>query len=217
MCFFNHVQFVLLTSRHCAHQRWHSHSSQCCHCWPNVSELIFPILCNWKIYYFKYNSSLKKELLQPTPHWLNPPFSNWGIWMSTQTCLRVLTQLCQCHLELERVGGPSSFCFSYFFSSKNFNHITKDANIFHLKLGGNHKPNYLLTSNLLRHTSHHHDRPYCRWLIFDMEKYSWHITGDWFWTWRDFDIEFELTWCLINSPFSFFLFLCTFFKSTMCL
>jgi len=34
---------------------------------------------------------------------------------------------------------------SYFPSAKNFNHIAKDANIFHFKLGGNHK---LATSQL---------------------------------------------------------------------
>ncbi len=55
--FFNHVQFILLTSRHCGHQRWHLHCNQCCHCWPNTNEFVFPILHNWKIYCLRCNSS----------------------------------------------------------------------------------------------------------------------------------------------------------------
>ncbi len=51
------------------------------------------------------------------------------------------------------------FCLDYFSSLKDFNHITKDASIFHLKLGGGRKPNYFPTSTPLQHTSHHHGRP----------------------------------------------------------
>ncbi len=32
---FNHIQFLSLISRHCVYQKWHSHPSQCFHCWPN--------------------------------------------------------------------------------------------------------------------------------------------------------------------------------------
>jgi hypothetical protein len=51
------------------------------------------------------------------------------------------------------------FCLDYFSSLKDFNHITKDASIFHLKLGGGRKPNYFPTSTPLQHTSHHHGQP----------------------------------------------------------
>jgi hypothetical protein len=51
---------------------------------------------------------------------------------------------------------------------------------------------------------------YCRPLVFQMEKYGWPITSGQFWTWRDFDIYFEPTWCPVISPFSFFLSFCTF-------
>jgi hypothetical protein len=45
----------------------------------------------------------------------------------------------QCHLEVERVKRPSSLKNWFFFSSKSFNHIAKDASILHLKLGGSHR------------------------------------------------------------------------------
>jgi hypothetical protein len=54
--------------------------------------------------------------------------------MSTQTGWCVFTRLCQCHLELERAKRPSYFYLGFFFLSKNFNHIIKGVNIFHLKL-----------------------------------------------------------------------------------
>jgi hypothetical protein len=56
---------------------------------------------------------------------------------------------------LKGLEGPHLFCLGYFSSSKNFNHITKDASIFHLKLGGGRRPNYFPTSTPLEHTSHH--------------------------------------------------------------
>jgi hypothetical protein len=82
----------------------------------------------------------------------------------------VFTWLCQCHLELERARGPSCFYFGYFFLSKNFNHITKDSSIFHLKSSGSYRPNYFPTSTPSRHTSHHH---------------NWPIVGGWFLAWRN--------------------------------
>jgi len=48
------------------------------------------------------------------PHRSIPPLSSWGICMSTQVNICVFTQLCQCHLEFERIKGPSSFCLGYF-------------------------------------------------------------------------------------------------------
>jgi hypothetical protein len=41
---------------------------------------------------------------------------------------------------LGRARGSSPFCLDYSCSSKNFNYITKDASILHLKLGGNDRP-----------------------------------------------------------------------------
>jgi len=46
---FNHIQLLLLMSRHCAYQIWHLHLSQRCHCRPNVSEFTSSILCNSRI------------------------------------------------------------------------------------------------------------------------------------------------------------------------
>jgi hypothetical protein len=61
-------------------------------------------------------------------------------------------------------------CIGYFRSSKNFNHIAKDANFFHLKLGCSPRLNYLSTPTPSARTSHHHRQP---------------IVGDQFLTWRN--------------------------------
>ncbi len=114
------------------------------------------------------------------------------------------TQLYQCHLELEKVEGPSSLCLDYFPSSKNFNHIAKDASFFHLKSSDNCRFSYFLTPISIGHTSHHHARP---------------IVGDWLLTWRNmadllqwsiFDMEtfWHLVWSKLTScKFSLFLFI----------
>jgi len=130
---------------------WH------CDCKPNTSAFTSSILRNSKICSIGCSSSQGKELSQLTPHLSIPPLSNWGIWLLTQTCRCVFTQLCQCHLELEGDRRPSSFYLGPFSSSKNFNHITKDVNVFHLKLGDSYRLSYFPTSTPLRHTSHHHD------------------------------------------------------------
>jgi hypothetical protein len=159
---FNHVQFLSSMTL----QRWYSHLSWRCHCWPNISRFISLILRNQVICSLRCGSNQRKELLQLTCYWSIPPFGKWGIWMSTQTCWCVFTQLCQCHLELERVRKLSSFYMGYFFSSKSFNHVAKDASIFHLKLGSSRGPNYFLTSTPSRHTFHRHGRHIvdCRFL-----------------------------------------------------
>jgi len=58
---------------------------------------------------------------------------------------------------------------------------------------------------------------YYKLLVFDIEKYNQPTTSYWFLTKRDFNALSKLTWCLVNSPFSFFLSLCTYSQSTMCL
>jgi hypothetical protein len=57
---------------------------------------------------------------------------------------------------LKRLKGPSCLYLSHFSLSKSFDHITKDANILHLKSNNSHRLNYFPTSTLSRHTSHHH-------------------------------------------------------------
>jgi hypothetical protein len=78
--------------------------------------------------------------------WSILPLDNWSIWLLTQTCWYVFTQLHQYHLELERLKGPSSFYLGHFSLSKSFNHIPKDANIHHLKLGCRCRLSYFSTS-----------------------------------------------------------------------
>jgi len=57
--------------------------------------------------------------------------------------------------------GPKGLIFLswFFFGSKTFNHIIKDASTIHVKLGNSYRPSYFLTSTPSRHTSHHHGRP----------------------------------------------------------
>ncbi len=123
--------------------------------------------------------------------------------------LTFFTWLCQCHLELEKAKGPSSFYLGHFFSSKSFNHITKDASVLHLKPGDNCRLNYFLTSNPSRHTSHHRN-----WSIashqFLIYKYGRPTTCSQLCAWRDFHTYFEPTWCHVISPFSLILLICTF-------
>jgi hypothetical protein len=146
------------------------------------------ILCNSRIWCLQCGLSQKNELSWSAPHWSIHPFNNWNIWMFTETSWCVLTWLCQCHLELEMAKGLFSFCFGYFFSSKKFNHIAKNASIFHLKSSSWCKPiSSFSTSTPLGHTSHHHDWPIAGGQFFDM-KYYRPTTWGWFLTWKDFDI-----------------------------
>jgi hypothetical protein len=121
-------------------------------------QIYFPNLTQFKDCCLQCDSNQRKELSWLTPQWSIFPFNNWNLWMFTQTSWCVFTQLCQCHLELERVLKPSFFCFGYFSFSKNFNYIARNANIFHLKSSGSGRPSYFLTSTPLRHTAHHHNR-----------------------------------------------------------
>jgi hypothetical protein len=41
---FNHIQLLLSTIQHCAHQKWHLHFSRCCHYQPNTNKSIFQTL-----------------------------------------------------------------------------------------------------------------------------------------------------------------------------
>jgi hypothetical protein len=50
-----------------------------------------------------------------------------------------------------------------------------------------------------------------------MEKYGRPITEGWVLRWRNFDIEFELTWHPVTLPFRFRKCFCTFSKSRVCL
>jgi hypothetical protein len=94
-------------------------------------------------------------------------------------------------------------------SSKSFDHITKDASIFHLKSGNGCSLSYFLTSIPSRHTSHHHGRSISSSWFFTC-KYGRPSTSGRLWTCIDFHSKFEPTWCHVTSPFSFVLFLCTF-------
>jgi hypothetical protein len=62
-------------------------------------------------------------------------------------------------LELEEDKRFSAFYLGHFSLSKSFNHITKDANMFHLKSSDSHKLCYFLTFTLSKHTSYHHNQP----------------------------------------------------------
>ncbi len=168
-------------------------STQCKHIYfPNLTQLknLLPLM----------QLKPRKEVITTDTHWSIPPLSNWVIWLLTQTCWCVFTQLCRCHLELERAKKPSFFYFGHFFLSKSFDHITKDVSVFHLKLGGSYRLSYFSTSTPSRHTSHHHNQ-YIASHRFLTYKYDQPTIGSWLWTWRDFHTYFEPTWCLVISPF----------------
>jgi hypothetical protein len=140
---------------------------------------------------------------------INSSLSNWSILLFTQTYRCVFEWLCQCHLELEGDKRPSSFYLGHFSLSKSFDHIIKDANAFHFKLSDRRKLNYFLTFTPSRHTSHHHGRPIAScWFLTC--KYQRPSTNSRLWTYIDFHSNFEATWHLVISPFSFILLLCTF-------
>jgi hypothetical protein len=65
--FLNTFNFSHWQNQHCAYQKWNLHPSWHCHCQPNMSGFISPILCNLWICYLWYDSNQKKELVQLTP------------------------------------------------------------------------------------------------------------------------------------------------------
>jgi hypothetical protein len=140
----------------------------------------------------------RKGTIAATPHWLIPPPSNWGIWLLTQTCQCVFTRLWQYHLELEGDRRPSSFYLGHFSLSKSFDHITKDASIFHLKSDNSHRLSYFPTSTPSKHTSHHHGQPITSCRFFTC-KYGWPSIGGQLWTSIDFHSNCEPTWHPITS------------------
>ncbi len=61
---FNHIQLLLSMNWHYVYQRWHSHSSQHCHCRPNTSEFI---LHNSKNYHLQCNRAKKRSYCNQHP------------------------------------------------------------------------------------------------------------------------------------------------------
>jgi hypothetical protein len=120
----------------------------------------------------------------------------------TQTCWCVYTQLCQCHLELEGDKKLSSSYLDHFSSLKSFNHITKDANVFHLKSGNSCWLSYIPTFTTLKHTSHHHGQ-FIASHQFLTSEYGRPFTSGRLWTSINFHNNFEPTW---HPHFSLFLY-----------
>jgi hypothetical protein len=135
--------------------------------------------------------------------------------MSTQIGRYVFKWLCQCNLELERVRGPSYFCFGFFFVKKSITLqrlqassiwsrvITICLATFWLPPLQDTPP--ITMTNLLQAVDFWHGKiqmTYYKRLAFNMDKF-WHVV------WAN----------LTSYKFSlfFFLFLCIFSKYTMCL
>jgi hypothetical protein len=152
-----------------------------------MNGFISSILCHPTICCFQCGSSQRTKLLQLTPCRLIPPLSNGSIWMSTLVGGCVFTQLCQCHLEFERIRMPS-FCLGYISSAKKFNHIAKAVGILHLKstvavglitswLTPTHDTSPISMIDLLQVPDFLYGkiRPtYCKQLIFHMDRF-WHL------------------------------------------
>jgi hypothetical protein len=58
---FNHVQLLSLMNQNFAHQKWHLHFSQCCHCRSNASGFFSLILCNSRICHLWCASSQRRN------------------------------------------------------------------------------------------------------------------------------------------------------------
>ncbi len=63
---FNHIQFFLLTSWHCVHQRWHLHLGRCYHCRPNASGFISSICTTQG--FDAFNATQVKERIYRNQH-----------------------------------------------------------------------------------------------------------------------------------------------------
>ncbi len=136
-------------------------------------HIFFPNLTQLKDLLLPMQFNPRKEVMQLTPQWSIPPFSNWCIWLLTQTCRCVFTWVCQCHLELE---VDRKFCtLVTFFHQKAL--ITKNANVFHIKLGGSRRFNYFSISIPSRHTSHHRGQSIASHWFFTY-KYGWPSTSN---------------------------------------
>ncbi len=116
---------------------------------------------------------------------------------------------------LKGIKGLYLFTLVTFFHQKVLITPQNMQNVFHLKLGDSHKLSYGPTSTSSRHIFHQHD-----WFIASHQfltcKYGWPFVGDRLWSCIDFHSNFELTWCLVTSPFSFILLHCTFPWSMVC-
>jgi hypothetical protein len=153
---FNHIQLLSSMNQHCVYNDGICTLSNVVIMDPMWVDL-FPRFCVIQGFATLMQFKPREKTMQLTPHWSSHLFSNWGIWLLTETCRCAFTRLCQCHLEFKMVKRPSSFYLGHFFWSKIFNHITKDANILHLKSDSKCRLNYFLISTPSRHTSRHHD------------------------------------------------------------
>jgi hypothetical protein len=111
---------------------------------------------------------------------------------------------------------PSSFYLGHLSSSKSFDHITKDASVFNLKLDGSHRLSHFLTSTPPSHTSNHYDRSIASrgFLTYKYDQPT--TTCARLLTWRDFHNYFDATCRPVTSPLSLILLLCTFSKAMPC-
>ncbi len=152
-----------------------------------------------------FDATQAKERIYYNQHPIDQflPLAIENIWLLTQTCRCVFTWLCQCHLELERAKGPSSFYLGHFSSSKNSITLQRMQTFSILSwavtIG-------LATSQL----PPLHDTPPITMCQFFTYKFGQPIVGSQLRTWKDFHNYFEPTWHPIISPFSLILLLCTF-------
>jgi hypothetical protein len=138
MRFFQQHQFLLLMSWHCAHKI----------CTLIDVVITDPTRANLLLQscttqgFATSNAAQAKE--RSYHHW-RPTNEFFCVAIEVFGCLHkhayaFLHDCANAIWNLKGIEGPSPFYFGYFFSSKNFNYVTMDANIFHFKSSNDSNP-----------------------------------------------------------------------------
>jgi hypothetical protein len=149
---FNHIQFFSSMNRHCVYQIWHSHFSRHCH--------LLPQSCATPGFAALDATQAKERIYHnrhPTNQFLPLAIEVFGCLHKHDDVF--LHDYPNAIWSLKGTKGLHLAYLGHFFLSKSFNHITKDASVFHFKLGDSRRLSYFSTSTPSRHTSHHHGRP----------------------------------------------------------
>jgi len=139
---FNHVQLFLSTSQHCVQQRWHSHSIDIIIIDPTRANFL-----RWSCTiqgFVTSNVAQTKEKNYHNQHFIDQ-FLPLGIEVFGCLHKQVDVFLQDCANAIWSSKGPKGLFFSIlvvFLYQNIFNYVTKDASIFHFKLGNSGRLSY---------------------------------------------------------------------------
>jgi len=110
-----------------------------------------PILRNSRIYYLWCDSSQENNYCNwhPTNQFLSLTIEIFGRLHKQANVFYMIMPMSFGAWKGQRV---LFFCLGCFYLSKQFNHITKDENIFHLKSSSSNRPSYFPTFSPSKHT-----------------------------------------------------------------